>query len=81
MNPEIRFPGSAAPLQVSGTADPLPSIAVGAGSSSVTAPLPANRTLLPSTQASVDYRVDQKGVSGIGKVQIYITPIRVKPGC
>ena len=73
MNPEIRFPGSGAPLQVSGTADPLPSIAVGAGSSSVTAPLPANRTLLPSTQASVEYRVDQQGPSGVGKVQIYVT--------
>jgi hypothetical protein len=32
-----------------------------------------NRTILPTTQAFIEYRVDQLGSSGIGKVQVYMT--------
>jgi hypothetical protein len=34
----------------------------------------ANRQLLNTTHASLDYRIDQVGPSGVGKVEIWITP-------
>jgi hypothetical protein len=34
---------------------------------------PANRQLLNTTQAVVDYRIDQVGPSGVGKVEVYLT--------
>ena len=36
-------------------------------------PAPANRKLIRTTHASIDYRIDQVGASGVGKVEIYIT--------
>ena len=34
---------------------------------------PANRRLINTTHASIDYRIDQMGPSGVGKVEIYLT--------
>jgi hypothetical protein len=34
---------------------------------------PANRRLIGTTRASIDYRIDQTGPSGVGKVEIYVT--------
>ncbi len=35
---------------------------------------PANRKIINTTHASVDYRIDTVGPSGIGRVDIYLTP-------
>jgi hypothetical protein len=40
---------------------------------SVTKAAPANRKLIRSTHAAIDYRIDQVGPSGVGKVEVYIT--------
>jgi hypothetical protein len=59
-----RFPSTIAyPPQVNVASDP-------AINNSVT---PASRTLLPNTSASLEYRIEQQGQSGVGKVQIYVT--------
>lgn len=34
---------------------------------------PSNRQLLNTTQATVEYRIDQVGPSGVGKVEVYLT--------
>jgi hypothetical protein len=34
---------------------------------------PANRRLIATTRACIDYRIDQTGPSGVGRVEIYIT--------
>jgi hypothetical protein len=38
-----------------------------------TTALPGNKQLINSTRASLDYRIDQIGPSGIGKVEVYMT--------
>jgi hypothetical protein len=35
---------------------------------------PANRKIINTTHASIDYRIDTVGPSGIGRVDIYLTP-------
>jgi hypothetical protein len=35
---------------------------------------PANRKIINTTHASVDYRIDTVGPSGIGRVDVYLTP-------
>ena len=50
-----------------GTADAPPRIPA------ATAAAPGNRKILNTRQASVEYRIDQPGSSGVGKVEIYLT--------
>jgi hypothetical protein len=38
-----------------------------------TTTLPGNKQLINTTRASLDYRIDQIGPSGIGKVEVYMT--------
>ncbi len=34
---------------------------------------PANRRIINTTRAAIDYRIDQVGPSGVGKVEVYLT--------
>jgi hypothetical protein len=37
---------------------------------------PANRKIINTTHASIDYRIDTVGPSGVGRVDVYLTPDR-----
>jgi hypothetical protein len=64
--PPVAPPHAAAPMA-------LPSVVPDGTPSAEKNNVPANRQLLNTTRASVEYRVDQVGPSGVGKVEVYCT--------
>ena len=64
--PPVVTPASVGSSAVA-SVDNLPKIAVPPG------PAPANRKILNTPQATIDYRIDSVGPSGIGKVEVYLT--------
>ncbi len=70
--PLPQIPSVAAPFNGPSVLSPINGPSVFGGTSTSNS-LPSNRTILNTNQASVDYRIDQTGPSGVGKVQIYVT--------
>jgi hypothetical protein len=72
--PAPAAPAAVAPVAPTAVTAPAPVGAVPAPAEPTAKPTaPANRQLLNSTHASVEYRIDQVGPSGVGKVEVYVT--------
>lgn len=63
-----RLPGSLPDVPSALPPAATPAVTGGASAGAV-----SNRRLLNTTRASVDYRIDQVGPSGVGKVEVYLT--------
>jgi hypothetical protein len=65
---------SAAQGKQAHSGDPAPAPEIHTAKASPGAFNPSIRQLLNTTRAALDYRIDQVGSSGVGKVEVYITP-------